>query len=174
MDFSLLHHLYHRQLRDQSYNHLRFWTLIWFLPTSAGAWGVSRHVKCTWWVSGCVRIGLKAKWGENLPFCCFSRRPLFRVISWLTGTFNPFGTKSRIRDQPQIFLAPYFWHGGKATEHLLFFIIITSQTNVYLSQNLHHTSRTVCVWKIENTTWNNLFEGGKKRQFASQIHSTTN
>lgn len=49
-------------------NHLRFWTLIWLLPTSAGAWGVSHHIKCTWYVSECVLIGLKAKSGKTCLF----------------------------------------------------------------------------------------------------------
>lgn len=116
-------------------------------------------------VCECLLIGLKAKSGKNLPFCCCSLRPLFCVISWLTGTFNPFGTKARIKARSALDFScqarvSYFWHEGITTEHLLFFIIIRSQTNVYLSQNLHHTSRAVCIWKIENTTWNNPFEGG--------------
>lgn len=159
-------------------NHLRFWTLIWFLPTSAGARGISHHVKCTRCVWVCAyRLESKVR-GKNLPFCCFSLRPLFCVISWLTGTFNSFGTKARIKARSALDFScqarvSYFWHEGITTEHLLFFIIIRSQTNVYLSQTLHHISGTVCIWKIENTTWNNLFEGGEKYQFASQIYSTT-
>lgn len=57
-------------------NHLRFWTLIWFLPTSAVAWGASHHVKCTWCVSECVLIGLKAKSGEKLAFLLLLSAPI--------------------------------------------------------------------------------------------------
>lgn len=40
---------------------------------------------------------LESRNRKNLPFCCFSLRPLFWIISWLTGMFNPFGTSVRIK-----------------------------------------------------------------------------
>lgn len=78
---------------------------------------------------------LESKIRKNLPFCCFSLRPLFWIISWLTGTFNPFGTKARIKARSASDLSlpspPYRISDTKELQQSTYFLLSSDHRQMF-------------------------------------------
>lgn len=78
---------------------------------------------------------LESKIRKNLPFCCLSLHPLFWIISWLTGTFNPFGTKARIKARSASDLSllspPYRISDTKELQQSTYFLLSSDHRQMF-------------------------------------------